>query len=107
MIEDYHFHIYFDSDSKEFALKLRDRILLKDGINYQNKIHSFPIGPHVLPQYAIVCPVELFPILIRFFMLNNGGLSILIHPNTGNAIKDHLDHAVWIGKQLPLLTDAL
>ena len=28
--------------------------------------------------------------------------SVLIHPNTGNALKDHRDLATWIGRPWPL-----
>jgi aromatic ring-cleaving dioxygenase len=35
------------------------------------------------------------------------GLSILLHPGTGDACADHTDHAVWFGGVLPLRLDVL
>jgi hypothetical protein len=40
-------------------------------------------------------------------MLNRDGLSILLHPGTGDAYADHIDHAVWLGSVLPLRTNVL
>jgi hypothetical protein len=33
---------------------------------------------------------------------NHRGLSVLIHPETGDDPIDHLDHTLWLGNQLPL-----
>jgi len=30
------------------------------------------------------------------------GLTILVHPETGDEVADHRDHAMWMGKVLPL-----
>ncbi len=35
-------------------------------------------------------------------MLNRGGLTILVHPETGDDLADHSDHAVWLGPSLTL-----
>jgi DOPA 4,5-dioxygenase len=40
-------------------------------------------------------------------MLNRDGLTILLHPGTGDAYADHADHAVWLGGMLPLRLDVL
>jgi len=35
------------------------------------------------------------------------GLSILLHPGTGDAYADHVDHAVWLSSVLPLRMNVL
>jgi len=44
---------------------------------------------------------------LPWLMLNRDGLSILLHPGTGDAYADHIDHAVWLGSVLPLRADVL
>jgi len=43
-------------------------------------------------------------------MLNRGGLDVLLHPITGNELRDHRDCAMWIGRShvldLSVLDDA-
>jgi DOPA 4,5-dioxygenase len=40
-------------------------------------------------------------------MLNRDGLTILLHPETGDDYRDHTAHAVWFGAVLSLRLDAL
>lgn len=35
-------------------------------------------------------------------MLNRRGLTILVHPETGDDLADHSKHALWLGAVLPL-----
>ena len=35
-------------------------------------------------------------------MLNRDGLTVLLHPQTGDGYTDHTAHAAWFGAMLPL-----
>jgi len=50
---------------------------------------------------------EQFGDLIAWLTLNHGALDIFVHPNTGDALRDHRDAALWIGRSYELVLDAL
>jgi len=44
---------------------------------------------------------------VPWLMLNRDGLTILLHPETGNDMLDHTAPAAWFGAVLPLRLKAL
>ena len=69
--------------------------------------HDTPVGPHTQSMYQLAFPPPLLASFLPWLMLNRDGLSILLHPGTGDAYADHIDHAVWLGSVLPLRRNAL
>lgn len=45
---------------------------------------------------------EQFGAFIPWLVINRGPLSALIHPNTGDDIRDHSQRATWMGEPLPV-----
>jgi aromatic ring-cleaving dioxygenase len=56
-------------------------------------------------MYQIAFPSRLLASFLPWLMLNRDGLTILLHPETGNDYRDHTAHAAWLGALLPLRLD--
>ena len=107
-IRGYHAHIYYDpaATTKEIAARLREEI----GQRFTGRVgnwHDEPVGPHSVAMYQVAFPVEEFPRLVPWLMLNRAGLDVLVHPETGDAYDDHTLNALWLGKPLPLRLEVL
>jgi aromatic ring-cleaving dioxygenase len=100
-IQGYHAHVYYDPATRQIAERLRERI----GGRFEATLgrwHDRPVGPHSAAMYQVAFPVAEFPRLVPWLMLNREGLSILIHPLTGDDYEDHSRFALWLGDKLAL-----
>ena len=103
IIRHYHAHIYYDpASSRDRAARLRERVAAAFPDATLGRWHDAPVGPHPQSMYQIAFPTTLLATFLPWLMLNRDGLTILLHPGTGDAYADHTDHAVWLGGPLPL-----
>ena len=107
IIGHYHAHIYYDPQTnRERAALLRERVAATFPEVTLGRWHDALVGPHPRSMYQMAFPHTLLATFVPWLMLNREGLIILLHPETGNNLVDHTDHAVWFGEVLPLRLDA-
>jgi DOPA 4,5-dioxygenase len=108
IITDYHAHIYYDpASTREQAARLRERVAAAFPEARIGRWHDELVGPHLRSMYQVAFPRALLASFLPWLMLNRDGLTILVHPETGNAYADHSEHAAWLGGVLPLKLEVL
>lgn len=106
LIKGYHAHVYFDEATNEQAVALCEEA----GKQFQvtvGRMHHKAIGPHPCWSCQLAFERSQYSDLLSWLALNRMGLTILIHPLTGNALKDHTEHAAWMGEPKALNLDTL
>jgi DOPA 4,5-dioxygenase len=106
-ITDYHIHVYYDPASRTSAAQLREWVEARFPAARMGRWHDVPVGPHPTAMYQVQFPVDLFPSLVPFVMMNRMGLTVLLHPESGRPRDDHTLNATWMGAILPLKTETL
>lgn len=100
-IKGYHAHVYFDASTLERARALCEQAAqlfeLKMG-----RVHQRPVGPHPDWSCQLAFAPEVFAQVVPWLTLNRQGLVVFLHPDTGDDLRDHTDHAIWMGAMRPL-----
>lgn len=105
-IHHFHAHIYFDETNREIAWALREWI----GRSFDVAVghfHEKPVGPHTAAMFQVAFSPGQFGEIVPWLALSRQGLSILVHPETGDAVADHTRHAIWMGTPLPVNAEVL
>ncbi len=106
-IAEFHAHIYYDpAITRAAAERLRERVAAEFPLARLGRWHDALVGPHTQSMYQIAFPGEMLAAFVPWLMLNRDGLTILLHPETGNDYRDHTAHAAWFGAVLPLRLEA-
>ncbi len=106
VIEAYHAHIYYDpASTRDRAERLREGVAARFPGLRLGRWHDALVGPHLQSMYQIVIPASAIGTFLPWLMLNRDGLTILLHPESGDDYADHTAHAAWFGEVLPLRLD--
>jgi len=101
-IEGYHIHIYFEPETTDeiSALSVSSQLneLFPEYIEGTYNVGT--VGPHIMPNIELDISREGYGEILQWLQLNSQGLSILIHPETGDDMKDHLESSIWINKEV-------
>ena len=91
-IKSYHAHVYFDEDTLEQA----EALCQEAAQNFKlvmGRVHQKPVGPHPMWSCQLAFAPDVFAQIIPWLALNRNGLTVFTHPDTGDDLADHRDHA--------------
>ena len=104
-ITNYHAHIYYDPATRETAARVRAGLA---NFNVQlGSWHDEPVGPHPKSMYQVLFAPQEFARVVPWLMLYREGLTVLVHPSTGDSHGDHLERSLWLGQILKLREESL
>lgn len=101
-IKGYHIHIYHGTDrqAEQTARQVAQRIEALFPEDVEGRFSVGAVGPHLSSNVALHIGRAGFGRVVSWLQFNSGGLSVLVHPETGDDLKDHLDGSMWLGRQL-------
>ena len=100
-IKGYHAHIYFDASTIEQARALCEDAVQTLGVT-MGRVHERLVGPHPDWSCQLAFDPKLISLVLPWLAFNRHGLVVFLHPDTGNDLLDHTDHAIWMGAVRPL-----
>jgi DOPA 4,5-dioxygenase len=106
VITSYHAHVYFDAASRTQAEQLCAEAGKRFGLKV-GRMHDKPVGPHPRGSCQLTIETKQFADVMPWLIANRGGLTVFAHAETGNALKDHTDHVLWLGPSEMLKLSAL
>lgn len=106
-ITGWHAHVYYEAGTKETAAAVRAGLEAAFPDALFGRWHDAPVGPHPTGSFQVAFAPALFARVVPWLALNRRGLVVFVHPETGNDVPDHTDHAIWMGGMPAIDVDAL
>ena len=105
-ISGYHAHVYFDAATHASAERLCEAAGRTFSLTV-GRMHDKPVGPHPRGSCQLAFDKDEFAKVMPWLIENRRGLTVFAHAETGDALKDHTDHVIWLGPSEPLNLAAL
>lgn len=102
----YHAHIYYVPETRARAEALQHRLIAMKAsgdlfqLLFVGTLRDHEAGPHPKPQFEIHYTREALPTVLD--LIEDSGLTALVHPLTDDDLADHTSLAHWIGTPLEL-----
>jgi aromatic ring-cleaving dioxygenase len=102
----YHAHLYYVAETRAVAeatrLGLIERMESGDipQLLFVGQLKDGKAGPHPIPQFEIHYTKAALPTVLR--LIEESGLTALVHPLTDDDLADHTSLAHWIGTPIEL-----
>jgi aromatic ring-cleaving dioxygenase len=96
VITGYHAHVYFDAAVRSVAEQLCKQAEQKFRVT-MGRMHGAPVGPHPRGSCQLAFEPDLFGTIVPWLILNRMGLTVFVHASTGEDLKDHTEHVLWLG----------
>lgn len=103
-ITGYHAHVYFDAATVDRARTLCEQAADRFGV-VMGRVHEKCVGPHPMWSCQLAFGPDLFDRVMPWLAMNRDGLIVFAHPESGDDLRDHRDHGIWMGTGLDLKLD--
>eukprot|EP01135_Chromosphaera_perkinsii_P003795 Nk52_evm41s255 gene=Nk52_evmTU41s255 len=116
-IKEFHAHLYWEiGNEKQYECAMHIRNALEKEFvrpqehnNHNNNgivlgnVNKGKRGPHTKASMEIIIPKELVGAVVTALQLLRGEeISVLLHPLSGDDLKDHTTYAMWMGTPVEL-----
>ncbi|KJA28001.1 hypothetical protein HYPSUDRAFT_156275 [Hypholoma sublateritium FD-334 SS-4] len=100
------FHVYYmpaNKDEAQYARELHERIRREFPELRVYRFWDRAVGPHPTAMFEVnTFTPHQTGVLFSWLTVHRGPCSVLIHPNTNDAHKDHTELQSWMGRPWPL-----
>ncbi|MEP6899058.1 MAG: DOPA 4,5-dioxygenase family protein [Rhodanobacter sp.] len=102
----YHAHLYYVPETRAVAEVVRLRLIdrMESGelpqLLFVGQLKDGKAGPHPIPQFEIHYTKQALSTILR--LIEDSGLTALVHPLTDDDLADHTTLAHWIGTPIEL-----
>lgn len=101
IMKHFHIHAYFKPESLEAARLLNTQIS-ESGLFSFVKMVEKPIGPHPTGMIEAHFGEAIYDNVVEWIDARRGVMSVLVHEDTDDDVRDHTEGIRWLGEPVKL-----